>query len=300
MSELPSPGTAVMPRWLLWSVVALVSWGVWAILAKVLGDALSAAQSQALSTLGILPVILALALRKGSTTPGNRVRGVLCAFAGGALGCVGNMAYYDALSRGARAATVAPLTALYPLVTIVLAVLLLRERLNAVQRGGVLLSLVAIYMFNVQREEGLLSVSLAYALIPIACWGVAGFLQKLSTNHISGELSTLWFLAAFVPVAVFILARKSLPTAITSQTWLTVVALGLFFALGNYGILAAFASHGKASIITPLTALYPIVSVPIAILFFGERVGWRESAGILLALGSVAALSYEEAVPNSR
>jgi drug/metabolite transporter (DMT)-like permease len=300
MSELHSQGTAVLPRWLLWSIVALVSWGVWAILAKVLGDALSAAQSQALSTLGILPVILALALRKGSTTSGNRVRGALCAFAGGALGCVGNMAYYDALSRGARATTVVPLTALYPLVTIVLAVLILREKLNHIQRAGVLLSLVAIYLFNVQREEGLLSVSLAYALIPIACWGVAGFLQKLSTNHISGELSTLWFLAAFVPVAVFILARESLPTAITSQTWLAAVALGLFFALGNYAILAAFASHGKASIITPLTALYPIVSVPIAILFFGERIGWRESAGILLALGSVAALSYEEAVPNAR
>jgi drug/metabolite transporter (DMT)-like permease len=296
MSEWHLSGRAVMPRWLLWSVFALLSWGVWAILAKFIGDALSAAQSQALSTMGILPVILALALRKRSPTSDSRMRGVLSAFAGGALGCVGNMAYYDALNRGARAATVVPLTALYPLVTIVLAVLLLRERLNCVQRAGVLLSLIAIYLFNVQREEGLLSASVAYALIPIACWGVAGFLQKLSTNHISGERSALWFLAAFVPVAAFILARESLPTAITSQTWLSVVALGLFFALGNYAILAAFASQGKASIITPLTALYPIVSVPIAIIFFGERIGWRESAGILLALISVAALSCEQSL----
>ena len=33
-------------------------------------------------------------------------------------------------------------------------------------------------------------------------WGVAGVLQKLATNHISTELCTVLFAAAFVPVAV--------------------------------------------------------------------------------------------------
>lgn len=57
--------------------------------------------------------------------------------------------------------------------------------------------------------------------------------------------------------------------------------------------LAAFASQGKASIVTPLTALYPVMSVPIAICFLGGRVGPREAIGILLALVSVAMLSRE-------
>src|SRR6266850_4944009 len=132
------------------------------------------------------------------------------------------MAYYDVLSRGGKAATVVPLTALYPLVTIALAVLLLKERLNRIQLGGVLLSLIAIYLFNVQREEGFLSPWLVYALAPIALWGAAGFLQKLSTNHISGELSTLWFLAAFIPFAVLFLVREPLPEHITLANWLLV------------------------------------------------------------------------------
>src|SRR5688572_8685419 len=104
----------LMPHWLLWSVFALASWGVWAILAKLIGDALSGAQSQSLSTLGILPVMLALGLIKRPVNAGNSRRGILSALAGGALACVGNMAYYDALNRGAKAATVVPLTALYP------------------------------------------------------------------------------------------------------------------------------------------------------------------------------------------
>ena len=123
-------------------------------------------------------------------------------------------------------------------------------------------------------------------------------LQKACTNDISGELSTLWFLSAFIPVAVLILWRESLPPQIAPRVWLLVTVLGLFLALGNFALLAACASAGKASIVIPLTALYPAVSVPIAILFLGEKVGTRETAGILLALASVIALSHETPAAN--
>ena len=287
-----------MPRWLRWSVVALLSWGVWAIMAKLIGEALSGTLNQALSTLGILPVMLALGLSKKSLATNNRRRGILYALAAGAVSCAGNVVYYDILSRGGKAAMLVPLTALYPLVTILLAILLLRERLNRIQAAGVLVSLIAIYLFNVQREEAFLSKALVYALAPIALWGAAGFLQKLSTNHISGELSTGWFLAAFIPAAGIILLREPLPSHIAPNTWILVTAQGFFLALGNLAILAAFASQGKASVVTPLTALYPVVSVPIAIFFFGEKVGGREAIGIFLALLSVAALSCETRVPG--
>ena len=282
-----------MPRWLRWTVFALISWGVWAIMAKLIGEALSGAHNQALSTLGILPIMLALGISKKFSGPGNRHRGILYALASGAVSCLGNVVYYHILSRGGKAAMIVPLTALYPLVTILLAMLLLKERLNRIQTAGLLLSLIAIYLFNVQREEGFLSKSLVYALAPIVLWGMAGFLQKVSTNHISGELSTLWFLAAFIPVAVVILAREPLPAQIIPSVWLLVIAQGFFLALGNYAVLAAFANQGKASIITPLTALYPLVSVPVAIFFLGEKIGAREGSGIILALVSVAALCCE-------
>jgi transporter family protein len=265
------------------------------LLSKVIGSALSPAQSQALSTIGIVPVIVGVALSKRLGSTGSRVRGSILAFAGGILGSIGNIAYYAVLNSGAKAATVVPFTAMYPLITVLLAVVFLKEKLNRIQLLGVGLSLVAIYLFNVQQEQGVASGWLLVALIPIGVWGVAGLLQKLSTNSISGELSTIWFLLAFVPVAVILLACGRFPVGIGARNWFLVILLGLTFALGNLAILLAFASQGKASIIVPLSALYPVVSIPIAIGALGEQIALREWIGIGAALASVAAITIETA-----
>ncbi|HVR74595.1 MAG TPA: DMT family transporter [Planctomycetota bacterium] len=283
-----------MPRWLAWTLAALGSWGVWAFLYRLLGEKLSAGQTQSLSTLGMLPVLLALLLWKRQASPGARVRGALFALAAGVLTCAANTAYYHVLGIGEEAATVVSFTALYPLVTVVLAVLLLGERLNVIQGAGVLLGLLAVYFFWVKSEEGAASPWLAHALIPIFLWGISGLLQKLSTNHISGELSTLWFLGTFVPVAAVLLVAEPLPETIETRTWLLAATIGLSFAVGNYALLAAFRAGGKASIIAPLAALYPLVSVPLAILVFKEKIELRDRMGIILALVAAAALSYEK------
>ena len=281
------------PTWLIWGLAALIAWGLWAILPSFMDGSVRAGQVQALSTIGVIPVMVVLGLSRKPPSPGSSRKGALLALTGGALGSLGNVPYYEALSRGGNAATVIPLTALYPLVTVLLAVIYLKEKLNRVQVAGILTSLAAIYLLNVKREEGLISAGLAFALLPIALWGVTALLQKLSTNHLSGESSTLWFLAAYVPVGLVLLARDPVSGSITPRTWLLIALVGFTLGFGNLALLAAFARGGKASIITPLTGLYPIVSVPVAVYFLKEMIGLREAIGIVLALLSVVALSCE-------
>lgn len=287
------PSAPRVPRWLALAASAVVFWGLWAILGRVLGDRLTAGQGQALSTLGVLPVLWMLGRSGRLKVIGNGRRGVLWGFTSGLLVCLGNVAYYQALRLGEKTSTVIPLTALYPLVTIALAVVFLRERLNRFQGLGVVLALIAIYLFNVTGLAGIANPWIAYAAIPIVLWGVSGFLQKLSTGHLSGELSTQWFLVAFVPVSLSLLVWEPLRAMPTLGTFCVVIGLGLSFGLGNLALLAAFARGGKASVIAPVAGLYPIVSVPIAIVFFGERVGARELAAIVIALLSVALLAWE-------
>jgi drug/metabolite transporter (DMT)-like permease len=279
-------------RALFWTIATLISWGIWAVLAKEIGDALSPSQSQVLSTIGLLPLLAALALIKQPPVAANRRRGIALAFASGVVSCIGNIPYYAALGGG-NAATIVPLAALYPLVTVLLAVVLLKERLNRIQVCGVLLSLAAIYLFNLPGEQGAFSPWELLALVSLTLWGVTGLLQKMATNEISGSSSSMWFLIAFVVVAGCMLVYEPMPSDVSLRTWLLVTALGFALALGNCTILLAFAAGGKASIIMPLTGLYPLVSIPIAILRYGETMDWRGLLGAILALAGVVTLSYD-------
>lgn len=284
----------MIPPWLLWAALAFLSYAAWAIFSKLVGDALSPAHSQALSTLGMLPVIAALALLKRPPDPGNRRRGIAVALVGGAVSCLGNIPFLGALGEpGGTAAAVVPVTALYPLVTVVLAMLVLRERLGPIHAVGIALSLAAIYFLNVPDDRGLLSPWLLLALVPVALWGVAGFLQKLSTFDVSSNTSAVWFLVAFVPVGVLILVYQQTLPEMTWQLWVLVNGMGFTLAFGNYAATVAYASDGKASVITPLIGLYPLAVLPVSLLYFKEPLGWRGGLGVALALVGIVALSYE-------
>jgi drug/metabolite transporter (DMT)-like permease len=217
---------------------------------------------------------------------------LLLALAGGVLSCLGNIPYYAALARGEKFATVLSLVAMAPLVTVLLAVLLLRERLNCSQMAGLVLAGVALWVFNVSDTAGFLSPIVLVALLPIMLWGLSGFLQKVATNHVSAEAAALVYLGAFLPMGLYYGFTQPWPAGLAGRSWLIVVALGFFLAFGNFAVLAAYARHGKASVIAPVVNLFPVVSIGIA-LAMGEKIGARELAGIFLALASVVALSWE-------
>jgi drug/metabolite transporter (DMT)-like permease len=237
-------------------------------------------------------VILVRARSRDLTVPPGGRRGVYYALAAGVVSGLGNVPYYDLFGRGVTAATAVSLTALYPVVTIALAAAFLAERVNRVQAVGLILALVAIYLFNVSEEGGLLSGWLAYAFVPLVMWGVAGFLSKLATVHVSGGLAALLLLVGFLVANVALVATVPWPTDVPPRMWGLVAALGFFLAFGNYAVVKAYAD-GKASVITPLAGLYPLVSVPIALLLLGETIGARAAAGIGCAVVAVLALSFE-------
>jgi drug/metabolite transporter (DMT)-like permease len=283
-----------MSRWLAWTLLTVISWGVWAVLPKLIGsDLKSPAHIQVASTLGIVPVIVMLWMMKDTPAHGRRQRGVLLALGSGIVSCLANIAYFEVLGRGAEAAVVIPVTNLYPAVTVLLAIPILKERLSRTQLVGIGLSLVAIYLFNVGDDAGIVSPWLNIAFIAIFLWGVCGLMQKMSTDHISARLSAIWFLLSFFFIAAFILLRDPFPPGVSIQSWLVAMAIGFTLALGNFTILMAFFSGGKASIIAPMAGLYPLISIPIAVLAFGDKLGWRQAFGIACATLAVVMLSYQ-------
>ncbi len=281
------------PPWFLFTVLTLLLWGGWGLVSKPLSSALSPWQVQAFSSLGLLPVIIVLARAAKPCAGTNSGRGFWLAFGAGLLSSLGNVAYYQALAAGGKAAAVTPLTALYPLVTIGLALLFLRERLNGIQAAGAGLSLTAMYCLNGGAGSAWLTPWLAVALIPIALWGVGALLQKLSTNEASVEFSTAAFLLGELPVSLMTPLCVRMDWALPGTTWGLLLLLGLLFALGNLTLICAYGCGGKAAIVTPLASLYSLVTIPLAVAILGERISGREGLGIALALVAAVALAWE-------
>jgi transporter family protein len=159
-----------LPSWLLWSLASIVLWGVWGLVSKVASEGVDAYVNQLLYTVGLAPLMVFVAWtvhrrsRGDSAEPGNepgngpgsetgknrkdRLHGIFWAFLTGILGGVGNLAFFQALVKGGKASVVAPVTALFPMVTVVLALVFLKERLGRVQWVGLGLAFVAIYLLS--------------------------------------------------------------------------------------------------------------------------------------------------------
>src|SRR5262249_24439311 len=224
---------------------------------------------------------------------GRRLRGTAWSFVAGALVGVGNLAYFLAQDAGAKATTAVSLSMLYPAVTVVLAVLFLKEKPRGVQGLGIAASLGAIYLLNVSEPGEAFSGWMVYALAPIALWGVAGLIQKIVTGDVAAEVATFWFLAAFIPLGVVLYAREQFGFDLSVLGWLLVALQGTTYGLGNLSLLAALRNAGKASIVVPLSGLYPVVPTPLAFLLSQGPGGGGEGAGVSRPLAAGVPLSND-------
>ena len=147
-----------LPMWLLWSLASIVLRGVWGLVSKIASEGVDAYVNQLLYTVGLAPLMVFVGWTVSRKSRGNppepgklrqdRARGIFWAFLTDILGGVGNLAFFQALVKGGKASVVAPVTALFPMVTVILALVFLKERLGRVQWVGLGLAFVAIYLLS--------------------------------------------------------------------------------------------------------------------------------------------------------
>ena len=308
MSTAPAARSFSPPSWLLYALAAATCWGIWGVLSKGPSRELSGWMTQLLFTVALLPSVLFAARSKNVRTGTNKPRGLFWGFVSGLLAAAGNICFYLALEAGAETAIAVPLTNVYPLVTLFVAYFCFKERLNLIQAGGILLAVAAIVLLSGEAKNlgdplailwriGLTPWML-YSLGAMVCWGVFSATQKVSTNHISAEMSYLAWCAAFVPIAIVIVVVKPLNWTMSAAMVWSGLAAG---ALNSFGVIAAFAayrSEGKAAIVITLAAaVQPLVTIVLALIFLGEKVGPLKWTGIAVAILAAVALTFETKSP---
>jgi transporter family protein len=133
-------------RWLPLAQLAFLSWGIFGFFSKVGSSHLSPEEMQVLFLFGTIPLILSALYKSRRKIETDRV-GVMWALLTGIVASLGNVAYFAALHHG-KASIIAPATALYPLVSVALAALVLKERVNPFQFTGILFAVLAIFLLS--------------------------------------------------------------------------------------------------------------------------------------------------------
>src|SRR5439155_21923899 len=140
-------------------------------------------------------------------------------------------------------------------------------------------ALMAIVLLNMSPSSpatigsfSLFSSWMLYTLLSLVIFGITFISQQGATYFISDELSTVAYTVGFILLDfVLVFSDRSLSSKIPSKSGWVSVLIGILMALGTLTLFAAY-RHGKASIVTPFSQLYPIITVLVGVQFYHERI----------------------------
>jgi transporter family protein len=129
-----------------------------------------------------------------------------------------------------------------------------------------------------------------FSLLALGLWGVWGFLSKIASQHLPSPAVYLFSISGHLAVIGFLGASGQLRLPWHPWGVAAAVAAGIFVAFGLLAFFKAL-SVGAATVVVPLTALYPVVTVVLSWALLRENLTPRHLTGIALALVAVWLLS---------
>ena len=129
-----------------------------------------------------------------------------------------------------------------------------------------------------------------FAAVVLFCWGIVGLLQKLSTNRVSAESALIWLVVGFLLLTPVFYPGRSV-FQYSGRSLLFILACSALNALGSLALFAAMKNGGRASIVVPLTALYPLIVVMVGPLVLKQSITLLQAGGVICAIAAVVLLS---------
>jgi len=222
------------------------------------------------------------------------VYGLAAAF----LGRTGYYTYLEAVEKG-PVTIVGSITAAYPAIITVLAIVLLGESVTVLQIFGVAVIVGGMIGLSFSHgEEGgkpsLPRISLIFSIATLALWGVWGVFVKLALE----VLPIFYYLGLYaivLPPLFLVYARhkKRIGVRIMPKRSIFVLIAVVAALIGQIGLFAdtAAVSTGEAAIVFPLIASYPVVMILIAYAFLKERLTRRDMMFVIAVVAGIVLVS---------
>ena len=277
-------------KWLAYAVLTTALWGVWGAFIEVPEKAgFPATLGYAVWALTTIPCAL-FGLRIAGWSLDRDRRSVLLGCGVGLLGAGGQLILFEALRLG-PAYLIFPVISLYPMLTVLLSVILLRERGSRRTWAGIILAAPALVLLSYQPPSQTAAGGshwLILCLLVFAMWGVQAYLMKFANQTMRAE-SIFFYMSAtgllLVPIA---LAMTTFSVAINWGWTGARFAAGIQI-LNSIGALCLVYAmrYGKAIIVAPMTAMAPILTIVISLAMYHTVPGTVLVTGMVLASISI-------------
>ncbi|HEX9495317.1 MAG TPA: DMT family transporter [Candidatus Limnocylindria bacterium] len=212
-----------------------------------------------------------------------------------ALGLAGLLLFYKALALG-PVAIVSPIGAAYVVVTVILVVVFLGERLGTGQTIGITVSAIGILLTSTDGRSIAAALSrpkpgVWLALGAMIAFGGWAALMAYATRTHDGLAMILLQRIISVPLTLAFLAvlRRGPSGMLDLRTFGIVLATGIFDTLANVFYVTGV-SAGYASIVATGSGVYPIIPALLAFTVLGERLAPNQYVGIVVLLAGLVTL----------
>ncbi len=229
-------------------------------------------------------------------------RSVLLGSLAGLLGAVGQLVLFITLKK-APAYLVFPLLSLTPVVTILLAVIFLKEKTGRLGWIGIGVAVLAILLLSFQPSGDKGSAGYGWMLlaaVPLFAWGTQGFILRFANKTMKAE--SIFFYMALTSVLLIPVAWMM--TDFTQEiNWgfkgpYLAGMIQILNVIGALCLVYAF-RYGKAIIVAPMTtALSPVITVVLSLAIYAVIPHLFIIAGMLLAIFAALLMGREEQVPK--
>ena len=133
---------------------------------------------------------------------------------------------------------------------------------------------------------------LVASLVAMVCWGVWGLLMKMASKYL--HWSQVFIITNIITILATVLVFLWLRPLISLHSQ----GFGFAILAGSIGIVALLAFYfaigtGKAIVVVPLTALYPIITTALSYFVLREEISLMKGLGIAFALVAILLVSLE-------
>jgi len=282
-------------------LVSACAWGATGLLIRAYLGGVPALAINALRNTIVAAVFLVIFAVAGSRQPIPPTVFLLLGLSMVSGLALGDSLYFVALKR-IGVARAMPISTAYPVLTSVLAALVLGERLTAVSAVGMVMTLLGVYLVAVptgitgaDRQKPVTGYwqGVGLAAVAAVCWSGSAIAVKPALALV--DVVTASVIRAGMASALLwaVAVRRG---AVPSAAWFRGRSLGAVTALGVTSVLSTslflesvvLAGAGTAAV---LSATSPVFAIPLSVLFLGERAGWRLGLGTLLSVVGVVLLT---------